>query len=162
MIVADAGPLIAFARIGRLGILPEVLGTVLVPTPVVQECLRDRSRPDARVLARALEDGVLVRRAFRTSAFYEALSLDLGAGESAAIALARSLERPVLLDERRARRVAERLGIAVVGSGGVLVEAKRLRLLPRVGPVIDALRGSGYRLSDALVAEILRRCGETR
>lgn len=78
----------------------------------------------------------------------EALSRDLGPGESAAIALARSLERPVLLDERRARRVAERLGIAVVGSGDVLVEAKRLRLLPRVGPVIDELRGSGYRLSD--------------
>jgi len=41
------------------------------------------------------------------------------------------------------------------------VEAKRLRLLPRVRPVIDELRGIGYglsELSDELVAEILRRC----
>ena len=136
------------------------MGAVLVPTPVVQECLRDRSRPDARVLSRAQEEGVLVRRPFRKSAFYEALLRDLGPGE-AAIALARSLDQPVLLDERRARRVAGRFGIAVVGSGGVLVKAKGLRLLSRVGPVLDELRGSGYRLSDALVTEILRRCGET-
>ena len=45
--VADAGPLIALARIGHLSLLPEVLGEVLVPEAVVSECVRDRSRPGA-------------------------------------------------------------------------------------------------------------------
>lgn len=37
MIVADAGPLIAFVRIGRLDLLHEVLGEVIVPGAVYDE-----------------------------------------------------------------------------------------------------------------------------
>ena len=38
-VVADAGPLIAFARLDLLALLPEMLGTLLVPEVVLNECL---------------------------------------------------------------------------------------------------------------------------
>ncbi len=37
MIVADAGPLIAFSRIGRLGLLRQVAGELVVPEAVYED-----------------------------------------------------------------------------------------------------------------------------
>jgi len=86
----------------------------------------------------------------------------LGAGESAAIATARALRLPVLLDDKAARRIARRLSVQVIGTGGVLLRAKRSRRIPAAGPLLAELRQAGYRLSDALIAEILRRARERR
>ncbi len=37
MIVADTGPLIAFLQIGRLDLLQQVMGTVVIPEAVYEE-----------------------------------------------------------------------------------------------------------------------------
>ena len=58
-----------------------------------------------------------------------ALQGELDHGEAAALALAVELQADVvLIDERRARAVASRLGLNVVGVLGVLVEAKHKAL----------------------------------
>ncbi|HYM09293.1 MAG TPA: DUF3368 domain-containing protein, partial [Bryobacterales bacterium] len=67
---------------------------------------------------------------------------------------------PVLLDEKYARRAARRLGIAVIGTGGFLIRAKRSGAVSQVKPVLDQLRHANYRFSEALLREILRQCGE--
>jgi hypothetical protein len=59
--VADAGPLIALGWAGRLRLLREVLGKVLVPDAVVRECLRNRTLPGAEAVRQALNDGLLSR-----------------------------------------------------------------------------------------------------
>ncbi|MEA3643310.1 MAG: DUF3368 domain-containing protein [Lamprobacter sp.] len=85
----------------------------------------------------------------------------LDAGESAAILLAQALAcRFLLIDERRGRAMARRRGIPVVGVAGVLLAAKRRGLLETVKPVLLALSHQGYRLSDALITEVLRLAGE--
>lgn len=54
------------------------------------------------------------------------LRQDLGAGESEAIVLAREVKADVLLmDERRGRNAAKRLGITCTGLVGLLLEARR-------------------------------------
>ena len=57
----------------------------------------------------------------------------LGVGESAAIRLARKLDCPLLLDERRARVAARKQGLRVLGTGRVLLAAKERGLIPGVG-----------------------------
>jgi predicted nucleic acid-binding protein len=42
----------------------------------------------------------------------------------------------------------------------VLVRAKRLQLLPAVQPLIEQLRASGHRLSQAAITDALRAAGE--
>jgi predicted nucleic acid-binding protein len=37
MMVADSGPIIAFARIGRLDLLRQVVGELLIPAAVYEE-----------------------------------------------------------------------------------------------------------------------------
>jgi predicted nucleic acid-binding protein len=63
----------------------------------------------------------------------QVLQASLGPGESEAISLALELgARWVILDERSARRVAEALGLPVVGTLGILLAAKRRGLLDAV------------------------------
>ncbi|MBK1700226.1 DUF3368 domain-containing protein [Thiococcus pfennigii] len=163
VVVADAGPLIALARIERLSLLFELYGSVVVPEAVLAELCVGSDRPGARVLAAALAKAVIEPRALPPGceADLARLSLSLDAGESAAIVLAREMRcRFLLIDERRGRQIARRLGIPIAGLAGVLLAAKQRGRLASVGSVLSALARQGYRLSDALVAEVLRLAGE--
>jgi uncharacterized protein len=64
------------------------------------------------------------------------------------------------LDERRGRAVAEQLGLPVVGTMTVLIEAKRQGHVPLVAPIIDQMIAQGRRISPRLRAEVLTRAGE--
>jgi len=86
----------------------------------------------------------------------------LDRGEAESIALAAELRADlVLLDERRARRIASRLGLRYVGLVGILIEAKRRSKLPAVKPVLDALiTQAGFWVSTDLYARVVEAAGE--
>lgn len=155
--VADAAPLIAFARLGMLAVLPQVLGEVVVPDTVAGECLAP-GLPGADSLAQAFAAGLLTRHADAGGARPAFPQLD--AGETAAIHLAQQLSAAVLIDERLGRAVARRLGLTVIGSLGVLIAGKRLGLVASVGATIAQMRRDGYYVGEPLVAEALRLAGE--
>lgn len=85
--------------------------------------------------------------------------LDLG--EAATISLAVHVSASlVLMDERKGRKIAREVyGIAVIGTGRLLVEAKRATLISSVRPAIEQMRANGYWLADNIVAEILQQAG---
>lgn len=58
MIVADAGPLIALARIGPLELLRRICGEVLVPSAVLDELALRSGRLGAVVLRRKKLDSI--------------------------------------------------------------------------------------------------------
>jgi len=66
----------------------------------------------------------------------------------------------LLLDERAARRVAEALGLSVVGTLGVLLAAKRRGLVAEVRPLIDELVRQGFWVAPRLVKQVLLAAGE--
>lgn len=156
--MADTGPLIAFGHIGKLGLLQQTLGEVLVPKHVVDECLQDPALPGAAAIQSALEQGVILRAVESEAAVPPYPMLD--AGESAAIRLALKLSVPVLIDERAGRRIAANLGLKVIGSLGVLLASKRQGHLDAVRPILDAFQANGYHVSAALVRAALIRAGE--
>ncbi|HEV7402598.1 MAG TPA: DUF3368 domain-containing protein [Chthoniobacteraceae bacterium] len=159
VIVCNAGPLIALAGVGQIPILRHLFRTVLVASEVRAEVeAGERTRAGARLFDAApwLQVAELARPADRL------LSSLLDAGEAATIALA--LERTaalVLIDEPKARRVARDVyHLAVVGTGRLLVEAKRAFLIGQVGPLIEQMRENGYWMGDKIVEAILREAGE--
>ncbi|MEI7894428.1 MAG: DUF3368 domain-containing protein [Myxococcales bacterium] len=81
----------------------------------------------------------------------------LDAGEANALALAASNHADlVLMDEVRGRAVARRLGLAVLGTLGLIATAKKRGLIPAARPVIAQVRSrGGLWLADKLVAEVL-------
>lgn len=89
------------------------------------------------------------------------LAAELGSGEAAAIAIAYAAGAQLLLDDRKARRIA--MGayrLRVIGSAGLLVTAKRAGLVPAVRPLLDAMVSRGYYLSQRLVEEATTAAGE--
>jgi predicted nucleic acid-binding protein len=157
LIVSDAGPLIALSRINRLGLLRELVHEVVVPDTVVQELQLDRSRPGVEGLAEALRKDRWVMAGIPADT---RPIPGLGGGESAAIRLAEEMRCPLLIDERRGRIVAHKHGIAIIGTGRVLIAAKQKGLIDSVGPILQALQTAGYRLSDDLCARLRELAGE--
>jgi len=157
LIVADAGPLIALSRVGRLGILPALFTEVVVPTVVLVELRLGEARVGVRDLAQAVAAGGWLL-SLQPDDGHPIAGLD--EGEAAAIHLAQQLRCPLLVDERRGRAVATHRGIVVVGTGRVLIGAKRRGLLASVSAELTRLRGVGYRLSEPLCREIRRLAGE--
>jgi hypothetical protein len=165
IVIADAGPLIALARIERLSLLQTLYGPVTVPQAVLTELRLGSERPGARLLSAAPGAGEIRTRALppHLAPDLATLSLVLDSGEAEAILLAEALScRFLLIDERRARVVARRRGLPVVGLAGVLLAAKRHGLVHIVAPLLETLTRRGYRLSDTLVDEVLRLAGEAR
>jgi predicted nucleic acid-binding protein len=90
------------------------------------------------------------------------LEIHLDRGEAEALALATELKADlVLLDERRARKVAAGLGLRYIGVIGVLVEAKSRGHVTKVKPALDALiHEAGFWVSSDLYARVLQSVGE--
>ena len=163
IVVADAGPLIGLARIDRLDLLQTLSGTVVIPTSVLSELHVSSDRPGSRALTAALAEGAIEPRSLAAGCENELarLSRVLDAGEASAILLAEQVQaRFLLIDERRGRQVARVRGLPVVGVAGVLMAARRTGRLDSVGAVLRSLSQQHYRLSDALVHEVLRLAGE--
>lgn len=154
LIVSDASPLIVIAKSGLLPVLTALVEEVVIPETVYAECTVEISLPGARAVRAAVETGQIHVRPDA-----QAPSDDPG-DELAAIHMATALECPVLMDERLGRQVAKRRGITVIGSAGLLLAAKKRRLVPAVAPILDQWRQSGYFLSASVVKAVLDRAGE--
>ncbi len=91
------------------------------------------------------------------------LTEELGAGEAEAIALAVQRNAQLLLmDDRRARRVAElAYGLGVKGAAGILVAAKRQGLVSTVRPLLEMMQVRGYYLSPRLIERACHEAGES-
>jgi predicted nucleic acid-binding protein len=160
LIVADAGPLIGMARVGLLSILRDLYAKVLIPSRVLEELQVSSNRPGARALSAVLQEGWLVQLAVNPTPELKRLLETLDTGEAEAILLAQQQATSILIDERHGRAVARDLGLSVVGTGSILLQAKEKGLLDRVDVAIERLTGSGYRLSPELKQQILERAGE--
>ncbi len=145
-VVLDSTCLIGLEQIGRLELLPAIFDPILAPPEVEQEF---GSSPDW-LRIEAPKQRELVR----------ALSVTIDSGEAAAIALATEKQMRVVLDDRKARDVAFRMNLKVIGTVGILVRAKRLGLFPWLKPLLTELVGKGFRLSEDLRKEALRLVGE--
>ena len=160
IIIADAGPLIAFARIHQLDLLVKLFGEVAVPLPVFKESTIDSVRPGAKEILTAAEGGRISIFAVSNQSATNDFTEDLGAGEASAIHLAIEQNARLLIDEKLGRQVAEKLNISIIGTAGVLVIAKQKNLIKAVKPLLNQLK-SFYFLSDELIKVVLAKANET-
>ena len=150
-VIADASALICLGWVEQLQILPALFGRIVVPPAVAAEAThRGPALPawvDVRPAGRPLDDRVAAAH--------------LGAGETEVLCLGLELEGTwLILDDAKARALARQLGLRMLGTAAVLVEAKRAGLIPRVQPTLDALLAKGFRLERKVYDRILKAAGE--
>ena len=160
IVVADAGPLIHLAAIGQLELIQRLSPEVLVPRAVFDEVVVvGAGLPGAAEVGAAV--WIRVVAPTRGDVVAALLGGGLHLGEAQAIALAVELRADrLLIDERQGRLTAEAMGVAVVGSIGILIAAKTHGDILAVAPHLLALRASGLWLSDGLIARVLASVGE--
>ena len=158
-VVTNSGPLIALASVGQLNILNVLYTTVLVPEAVWREVTEaGTGRPGARELTVTS----WVSRVTLDPPPDRLLTEELGAGEAEAITLAvQHRARLLLMDDRRARRVAElAYGLRVKGVAGIVAAAKRRGLITEIRPLLEMMRTHGYYLSSRLIERACHEAGE--
>lgn len=157
-IVSDAGPILAFARAGRLDLLRQIVGELIVPDAVVDDiAVRGKGKPGAEEVR---QGAWIKQQSVQDRSLIERLAGKLDLGEREALALSKELGAAFLVDEREARREARRLGIYHFGSLKIIKEAKDRGIIPEAKPVLDKLIASGTYVSDMLYKEFLREVGE--
>jgi predicted nucleic acid-binding protein len=157
LVIADAGPLIAFARLHHISLLPQIFGRVLVTDIVFEECAGRSYFPESTLIQEAVSKKQLELCA---APDFSAFSQKIDPGEASAIAVAIDFGCGVLMDDKAGRKMATNAGIPVIGTVGVLVLAKRKGLVPLVKPLLENLATSGYFLGAEIVAAALKSSGE--
>lgn len=156
--VVDASPLIFLAGAG-LCELTQLAGTpVFIPRVVLEEIERFGPTDPTAMAAKQLHWLVVVDSG-PAPAILE--RWDLGSGETSVLTWAYAHPgTTAILDDLAARRCASSLGIPVRGTLGLILTAKRRRMIPQARPVLEQLRAAGMYLSDSVLNRALKTVGE--
>ena len=143
---------------GTPALLPRFARRLIVPLAVAEE-LRRRGSSDPAVRAFAAGSGIEVGRDVPVPPGVAAWGL--GSGESAVLALAKSIPGAIaVLDDLAGRRCAAALGLPVRGTLGIVLVAKQRGWIPNARQVLEDLICGGMYLSRAVLDAALRRVGE--
>lgn len=161
VIVCNAGPLIALASVGKVALLNELFGEVYVAEEVRREV---EAGGESGVGIDLFQKHDWLRVSAPKNPVNLSLASLLDPGEAATITLAHELHASlVLVDEAKGRKIAgDVYHLPVIGTGRVLVEAKKRGLIADVKPALDAMRSKGYWINDHIFDQILRLAGESR
>ena len=159
IVIAEASPLIALARVNGLLWLQQLFTEVVVTEVVLAEVLTGRYPETETPIQQALEAGWLQAAAVSTS---DPPLPDLDEGEAASIRLALSSGDRVLLliDERAGRAVAQELGLTVAGTAAVIGLARQRGLIASARAMFAELHASDFRIAPAVIQAVLDRCGD--
>ena len=152
IVVSDTSPLTALLTVGETGILTNLFREVVIPEAVRDELLRSHSPLPGWLRVAAVKDQSQTGRYARI----------VDAGEAEAIELARELHADrLLIDERKGRKLAVEEGVPVIGLVGVVLLAKRQRLIPSARALLERLdREAGMHLSEDIKEAALKTVGE--
>jgi predicted nucleic acid-binding protein len=155
--VADTGPLNYLVLIGRIDLVPQLFGSLSIPTAVRDE-LDDPITPAAVRQWIAAPPGWLSIMPAPAGTDPALAALDVG--ERAAIALAAAIKADLLLmDDRAGVAVARAQGIEVTGTLGVLDRAARHGLV-ELPAALAALRATNFHIRQELLAALLAQHGK--
>jgi predicted nucleic acid-binding protein len=149
VIISDTSCLILLEKIGELNLLHQLFGSVVITSAIAQEFTMD------------LPEWLSVEDP-ENKQYQRILEASLDRGEASAIAFA--IEHPgclLIIDDYKGRKFAEKLGITITGSLGIIIEARLSGHIPSVKPLLRKIQDTNFRLSDALIKRALDKANES-
>ncbi|MBN2835508.1 MAG: DUF3368 domain-containing protein [Candidatus Delongbacteria bacterium] len=157
LIVADSSPLISLAIIERLGLIKELFTEFFVPEEVYQE-LTLRNKAYNELFVSFLSHHT---KKVHNPMALTGLDMVIDKGEAEAIILALENKIPnILIDDLKGRRVAKLSSLNVIGTLGVLLQAKKKGLLTSIKMDMDKLVDHSIYISENLYKKVLNLANE--
>ncbi len=156
-VVVNSSPLITLFNSQLADLLPQLFDQVQVPPAVWKEVTAHKNDIAAQNLPKI--DWAIQCEEMPVHPLVSAW--DLGAGESAVLTYVIAHPHYIaMIDDAAARRCAISLNISTLGTGGMIVLAKRKGLISSIEEPIQALQNSGLWLSKSLVQLLKNQAGE--
>jgi predicted nucleic acid-binding protein len=155
MIVSNSTPLIALSKIGKFELLREYFGVVYIPKEVYDEVV---TRGKNLFGAVEVKDAEWIKvEEVRNKIAVDSLRDYIDLGEAEAIILAKERNAKLLLiDDSDGRQIAERLGLKITGTIGILLLAATNKKI-ELKKTIDDLMACGFRLGKEEYGKLLMR-----
>ena len=151
LVISDAGPIFSLASINRLNLLNEIFEEVFIPEAVWIELTRDQESSYYEQIINYFEGKV------KEIQGHNDLSLIMDYGESESVVLFREMNADYLLiDDRKARKIAENLGVNCIGTLGILIKSKEKGFVKELKPLFEELLKNKRYYSVKILNEILR------
>ncbi len=159
IVVSNSTVLIGLAGIKKIELLKKVFSKVYIPDTVFEEVTQVKKSGSAEIKKASYLERKSVKDV-REVAFLLG-NLDRGEAEVLVLVLAKEFNADlVLVDEEKARKAAVIAGFEVMGLMGVLLMAKRYGFLKSIKPLIEELKKKKFRVTEEIVADILKSAGE--
>lgn len=147
VIIADTSCLIIYETINQLEILHKTFPVISVTQQVAEE-FGD------------LPNWITIKEISNSSQYLELAEI-LGKGEASSITLALEAKDSILIiDEKKGRKMAQKLGIDIIGSLGILVKAKEKGIIKSVGQILGKIDGTNFRISENIKQKIIKEASE--
>lgn len=157
MIIADSSPIISLAIIDKIELIEKIFEEVLIPQEVFDE-ITFLEKPYSEKLKEYFKNKIV--RVKNLTAL-EILKDEIDAGEAEAIILALELGvKEILIDDFKGRKRAELKGLNVYGTFGLLIEAKKMKLVDNVKELLDKMIENKIRIGKELYEHILKKADE--
>jgi predicted nucleic acid-binding protein len=150
IIIADSSTLITLLDTNNASLLFELFEEIIITDEVYEEItynLYHKDRVDNYLLSNQFK---LI--AIEHNEMYEMLRKRLDAGESESIALAKKLQLPLIIDERKGRKIAKSMGVTIIGFVGIVLKLleKKIITKSRAIKIVHQVEENDFRLSGGL------------
>ena len=157
ILIADSSALIALAICDSLSLLELLYQEVRVPRAVFDEVSR-KSKKEAEKLNHYLENKIVEVKNTNHIIIKDG-TLELGELEAMALYKQMNADR-LLIDDKRARKIADLNQIKVIGSLGILLLAKEKKLILEIKSKVVKIQESDIFLSEDIIEKVLKLAGE--
>lgn len=147
-IISDTSCFIILSKIEKLYLLKSVYCQIVTTSDIVEE------------FGEQLPDWIIIEHVADKSR-QRILELQIDRSESSAIALALETQNcTLILDDFKARKIAQQLGITITGTIGVIVKAKLNGIIPSIKPYIEKIKETNFRISAEIELQALKEAEE--
>jgi predicted nucleic acid-binding protein len=148
IIIADISCLILLSNINELDLLQKMYGNVFITEIIAEE------------FGEQLPEWIIIEQVNDLNK-QKLLELQIDRGEASAITLAiENKNSTIIIDDYKARKIAEQLGINFTGTFGILLKAKNMQLIPLIKPILDKIKNTNFRISEELELTVLKLANE--
>ena len=147
-IISDTSCFIILSKIGELELLHKLYGQIVTTLDIAEE------------YGDTLPNWVIIEK---VSDKYKQriLEMQIDKGESSAIALALEIQNcTLILDDFKARKIAQNLGLNYTGTLGIIIKAKLNQKISSIKPFLEKIKETNFHITAEIEIQALKEAGE--